>query len=497
MGLVTNVAQTNLPGRYAFIDNSKAVQATAGTSYNLLIFGTASAGSPGPVNEAVQIFGETDGQQWGEGGMLDREVTLARRANPNSTIHAIALAEGPGGTKATQTITIPVGTATENGTLHAYIGGQYTPVPVPEGADEDDIAIALNAAVAAKASLTLESAGAAVANVVSLRTKFAGEAGGSTSTPDGSIQIQFNRGIKEKFPAGTSAPVIVYAAGTGDPDVTPGVASMVDVQYTHICFPYEGSANQDVLKDELEERFGPDDQKWGVSITCKIDTTANLLVYGLSRNSQVQATPAMDPGTASPLFECTAVASAVVTAEADPARPWQTLPLPGIVGAKNGVGQQRGRQERNALLGGGISTTTVSPGVGTVQIERVVTNYRVNPSNAPDTSYKNLNTVLQVLVFRDAINQHFALHFNRHKLAGDGNDVGSGQAVMTPTLAKTEILSIFRLFVEAGIMEDFEQFKRDLIVERSDLDEDRLEYSCNPNTVNQFRVFAGSIAFLK
>lgn len=495
MTLVTGVPQTNIPGRYATIDNTKAIQATAGTSYNMLIIGTATAGSSGPVDEVVPIFGEADGLQWGEGGMLDRMISEAKAANPNTPMFAIALAEAGGSAKGQQAVTFPAATATANATLHAYVGGQYTPVQIAEGDDENDFATKLDAAVTAKGSLCIEQRIAPAGGVASFETKFTGEASG-TAVEQGSISIQFNRGVKEAFPPGMVAPTVAYVAGAGDPDITPAIAAMVDVQYTHIALPYEGSANQDVMKDELDVRFGPTDQKWGVSFTCKDDTTANLLIYGGTRNSQLQVTPAVDPGTASPLFECTSILAAIAVGEADPARPWQTLTLTGIVGAQDGVGQQRSRSERDSLLSAGIATTIVSKGDGSVQIERLVTNYRLNPAGAPDVSYKNLNTVLQVLVFRDAINNHFALNYPRYKLADDGNEFGSGQKVMTPNLARAEIISVFDTFVTAAIMENVDQFKADLVVERSDVDKDRLEYSCNPDTVNQFRIFAGTIAFI-
>ena len=492
MAIATNVPQTNIPGRYASIDNSNALEPNAGTNYKILLIGTATAGSSGPTDTVVPIFSGTDGQQWGEGGMLDRMITLAKGANSSTPMYAIALAEHVGGTKATQAITVPTSTATANGTLHMYVGGQYTPVAVAKDDDEDAIAAAIGAAVTAKTSLPVSTQGVAL-NVATLETKFEGAAGGSGATAAGSIQIQFNRGVKEEFPPGVAEPTIVYTAGTNDPSITPAISAMVDVQYTHIVLPYEDTPNQDLMKTELDTRFGPEDQKWGVSFTAKIDTTANLLTYGASRNSQLQVTPEVAPGTASPLFECAAVMAAVAASEPDPAMPFQTLPLTGIVGAIDGAGVQRSDSERDSLLDSGIGTTKVVNGV--VQIERFVTNYRENAAGAPDVSYKDIQTVLTVCVFRDAINARFAQKYARYKLGDDGNNFGAGQKVMTPTLARAEIVGVFETFVEAAILENVDQFKADLVVERSSIDKNRLEYSCAPDTINQLRVLAGVISF--
>lgn len=487
MTITTNVPQTNVPGRSAFIDNSQAVQANAGTNYRVLLIGTKSAGAAGPVDVVTQIFAGDDGVQWGEGGMIDRDVKLAVAANPSIPMFVIALDEDGGGTKAELELTIAASLTTADAVLHMYVGGLYTPVAIPDASGEGDIATAIGAAVDAKTGLTMVELLVA-AGVVDLACKFNGEAGNS-------INVQFNRGIKEEFPPGMGAVTIVQTLGTLDPTITPAIAAMVGAQFSHIHLPYEAAAQQDEMLTELVARFGPEDQEWGISFTAKDDTTANLLIYGASRNSQLQVTPEVDTGTASPNFECGAVMVAVAAGEPDPARPLQTLPLPGIVGALEGVGLRRNKAERNTLLGTGIATTKVSDS-GVVQIERFVTNYLTNPAGSPDVSYKDLMTVLIALVFRDAINQHFALRYPRHKLADDGNDFGANQPVITPNIAKAEIMTVFDVFLADAILENREQFLADLIVARSDVDKNRLEYSCNPDTVNQFRIFAGVIAFI-
>ena len=254
MSLVTGVPQTNLPGRYASIDNTAAVQATASTAYSVLLIGTASPGSSGPVDEVVQMFSDSDGEQWGAGGMLDRGVSQAISANSSIPVYAIALTD-TAGSKSEQAITWPAGVATANSTLHMYIGGQYTPVAIEEGDDQDDVATKVGAAVDAKTSLPMAEK-AVVAALVTLEAKFSGEAGDS-------ISIQFNRGIKEAFPSGIGAPAVVPSAGSGDPSIVPAIAAIVDTQYTHIHLPYDNTTAQNLIKAELDDRFGPEDQQWG------------------------------------------------------------------------------------------------------------------------------------------------------------------------------------------------------------------------------------------
>lgn len=489
MAIQTGVAATRVPGRRATIDNSQAVGPSAATSYKALLIGIASAGSSGPTDTVTQIFGGTDGQQWGEGGMMDRMVTAFKAINTTTPLYAIAQPEGGGATKATQAITVPASTATANGTLHMYIAGQYTPVAVTLGDDEDAIAASIAAAINAKTSLPVTSS--ATLAVATNTTKFAGLAGGLGATKHGQMTVQFNRGIREELPAGVVMPTVVYVAGTADPALTAAIAAMVDEQYTHILMPYQDTTNQDLMKVELDTRFGPEDQMWGISFTPVNETTANLLVYGAARNSQVQVYPSVDPGTASPDFEWGAALLARVVANPDPAAPNTGDELAGILGAPSG--DRRSRSERDSLLNSGIATTRMST-TGAVQIERVITSYQTNPANAPDVSYLDVQTPLTNCVFRDAINNHFS-RFEKYKLAGDGNTFGAGQKIMTPSLAKTEIIGVAEVFHEAGLIEDLDGFVESLIVERNATDKNQLDYSASPDVVNQFRNFHGVIAF--
>ena len=487
MTIVTGVPDNiRAPGTYGTIDNSQAVLSVSLTTYKILLIGTKTPGSSGPVDEVVQLFGDSDGLQWGEGGMLDRMTRIAKANNQNSPMYAIALDENGGGTAFETDMTIPAGTATATGVLHMYIQGDYVPVPVAEGDDQDAIAASAQAAIAAATGLSVTATVAT--NVTTITSKFAGAAGNS-------ITVQFNRGIKESFPPGISEPTFVDTPGTLDPSIAPAIAAMVDEQFTHIVLPYEDTTNQDLLLNELNDRFGPIDQQWGISFTMLKDSASNLIAYGNARNSQLQCYPSVDPGTAGSLFEGAAGLVAKGVTEGDPARPWQTLGITGFAGAKSGVGLKFSFTERNQLLFNGIATTKVADD-GTVQIERTVTSYQTNPAGADDISYLDLMTPVTACVWRDAVNNRFRLKFPRHKLGGSGNAFGAGQPVLTPELARAEIISVFRDFVERAILEDEDQFIESLVVEISSSDKNRLEYSCNPNLVNQFRVLAGVNAFI-
>ena len=80
-------------------------------------------------------------------------------------------------------------------------------------------------------------------------------------------------------------------------------------------------------------------------------------------------------------------------------------------------------------------------------------------------------------------------------MANDGTLFAPGQAVATPKIIKAEIIHLFREWESAGLVEGFDQFKDDLIVERNAGDPNRVDALIPPDVVNQLRVFAGLIQF--
>ena len=67
---------------------------------------------------------------------------------------------------------------------------------------------------------------------------------------------------------------------------------------------------------------------------------------------------------------------------------------------------------------------------------------------------------------------------------------------MTPKVAKAEAIARFRLWEELGLVEDIDQFKEELIVERNAQDVNRLDFLLPPNLINQLRVVGVKIGFI-
>ena len=478
-----------VPGTYTEIDNSQATSNGAGVEQNILIVGVENTtGSTGPTEQVVQMFGDQDGQQWGEGGLIDRMVQASKRNDGLSATYVIALPEDGSGVAAVYDLTF-AGTATADGVLYLYPAGQRVPVAIASGDTANDQATKAKAALDAAGVAEQQpwATGTVAGAVLPLTVKWKGASGNGLTCP-------VNLGDREALPSGVTAPVLsVDTAGAVDPDVALAVAAMTGQRFTHVALPLTETANLNAMRDELETRFGPLDQQSGVSFSVIKDSAANLitLIGDGARNSQVQVIEGHD-GSSTPVYEWTAALTAKACTETDPARPFQTLELEGIRAPE--TGDRFALATRDQLLRNGVATTVVSDD-GRVRIERLVTTYQKNALGAADTSFRNLNTVLSAIYFRDAVNQMARLKFPRFKLANDGTRFGPGQKVVTPSIFAAEIVALALDLELAAIMEEIDAFKETLLVERDSADPDRLNWQAFPNFVNQARVFAGVVTF--
>jgi phage tail sheath gpL-like len=190
-------------------------------------------------------------------------------------------------------------------------------------------------------------------------------------------------------------------------------------------------------------------------------------------------------------FAAAVAAVVALNANIDPARPFQTLALACVL--EPAESDLFTNTERNLLLFDGVSTSKASGGV--VQIERLVTTYQTNGAGASDPSYLDATTMLTLLYLRFSFRNRILTRYPRHKLANDGTRYGAGQAVITPLIGKAEAVAWFREMEELGLVENFDSFVANLVVERNGSDANRLDFLLPPDLINQFIVGAVKIQF--
>ncbi|MCW5666478.1 MAG: phage tail sheath subtilisin-like domain-containing protein [Piscinibacter sp.] len=470
------------PGQYIEFDNTRAVQGLPAIWHRILVLGqrlntgSVAAGVPVQILSGVQAEG-----YFGRGSMLAAMLAALKAANTYTECWAVGLDDNGAGASATGTIAFS-NSPTESGTLNLYVGGQLVQYGVASGASATAIAAGVAAAINADTSLPV-TASAAAGNVT-LTARHKGEAGNS-------IDVRLNYQVGQATPKGLTVVITPMAGGTANPDIQTAITAIGDEQYHTVVVPYTDATNLGKVESLLSTRFGPMVQKEGHAFTAAAGSHATLVTLGNGRNSPHLTI--MGAGKSpTPPYVWAAVAGAVDAFEPDPARPRQTLELPGVLAPA--MPDRWTRDERNLLLYAGIATTLETVD-GRVLFERVITTYKTNAFGVPDISYLDVETMRTIAYLRFSVRSRIALKFPRFKLADDGTQFGAGQAIVTPRTIRAELLALFIDWEEAGLVEGREQFKRDLIVERNKSDPNRVDAIIPPDVVNQFRVFAGQVQF--
>ncbi len=472
------------PGQYIEIDNSKAVQGLPNQERKILVMGQRLATGAVAQQIPTRILNADQAEEsFGRGSLLHLMLRALKTVNAYTDVWAVALDDNGAGVAATGTIVFS-GTVSAAGTLNLYIAGQLVQVAV--AAAEAAATTATNVAAAINALTDLPVTAGAATDTVTLTARNKGECGNS-------IDIRINYYQGQTLPKGLVATITAMSSGSGNPAIADAISAIGDEQYYSIINPWTDTANMTALETELDTRWGPLSQTTGHAFCGLAGTHGALTTWGDARNSvHTSAIGAYDSPT--PPWIWAAIWGAIVEYQGaiDPARPFQTLDLPGILAPPE---QSRfTRDERNLLLKDGISTFLTGPD-GAVRIERVITTYQKNAFGVDDISYLDLNTKWTVDYIRYAIRARIALRFPRYKLANDGTRFAPGQAVVTPKVITLELLGLFRELEDVGLVENFDQFKQDLLVVRSVSDPNRVNAVIPPDIINQFRVFAAAVQF--
>jgi phage tail sheath gpL-like len=477
--------QSNLrvPFVAAEFDNSRAEQGAPVLTYRGLLIGQKSTGAAAANSLQKVTSADQVATLCGRGSMLHRQAKAWFAANKETELYIGVLADNGAGTAAAGTITV-TGPATAEGTIALYLGGDLVQVAVASGDTANTIAAAINAAINAAADLPVTSS--VSTNVVTVTFRHKGTVGN-----DFDIRVNYQDG--EALPTGVSLALVQLTGGATNPVLTSLIAAMGDIWFHIIAHPYTDATSLTALETELADRDGPTRMISGQAFTAKSDTVSNMGTLGNGRNSRFNSIVGAN-ASPTPAYEVGANVAAVAAkyGAADPARPFQTLPLVWVKAPAESA--RYTLEERNLLLYDGISTLSVGAG-GVVQIDRLITTYKTNGAGAADTSYLDVTTGLTLMYARYSFRTRWAQRYPRHKLAPDGTRVGPGQAVLTPKIAKAECVLWFRDLEEKGLFTNGDQFKRDLVVAINGSDPNRLDILLPPDLINALIVTAATIQF--
>ncbi|MDR1368487.1 MAG: phage tail sheath subtilisin-like domain-containing protein [Candidatus Accumulibacter sp.] len=476
------------PGQYVEFDNSRAISGLVNMPQRLMLIAPMLATGTATPDIPAQISREADGIKiFGRGSIGAAMVQAVFRATDTLETWVIPIADDTDSAAATFFLTFS-GEAEEAGTLALYIAGERVTMGIGVFDTAESIAAALAGIINANADLPVTAT--AEEDAVTLTSRHKG-------TLAKGIDLRVNYyPLSEKLPRGIALTIASGSGGTGDASIATALSNLGQGQYNTILCAFSDPANLALLEAELDTRWGPLYQNDGHAHIGLSGSVGSINSFLSARNSpHITFWSQEAGGEPKPAWVKAATAGTVAAyyLAIDPARPLQTLALPGILPAPEEI--RFTHAERNYLLSYGAATTIVDAG-GNVVIERAVTSYTQNASGLVDPSYRDVETMYTLSYLRYSVRARISQKFPRFKLANDGTNYAPGQAIVTPKIIRAELIALFRDWEDVGLVEDVDQFKADLLVARNPTDVNRVDVLLPPNIVNQFRVFAAQIQFL-
>jgi phage tail sheath gpL-like len=467
------------------IATSPGTYVSGGTAYH-----SATAGGKATPNIPVPIGSQAQSiEAFGAGSELDRMFRAFYANNFANEVWGLPLAPSSGSSVATGTITV-ITPPTDAGTLHLYISGVHVPVNILTTDTVTDIASEIVAAIMADDTLPVTATN--TAGVVTLTSIFTG-----VNANEITVGINYYGPLgSEITPPGlalTLPATGMLTGGVGTPDMTTAIANLGEEPFEYIAMPYTDSNSLFLWDQEFgftdQGRWGWQRELFGHVFSAKRGSYSNLLAFGETQNSGVESILGVEQQSPSPTFEWTAAYTAKAQRALinDPARPLQSLSLNQIKLAP--LQDRFDFVELNSLASTGIAIQKAGSDRQPM-IAREQTTYQLNLYGQTDDAYELVTTLATLAKLLR--NQKAAVtdQFPRHKLADDGTKFGPGQAIVTPGIVKAFLIAQYRQDMYDGLVENLQQFKAHLLVERDSDNPNRLNVLYPPDLINQLRIFA-------
>lgn len=288
-----------------------------------------------------------------------------------------------------------------------------------------------------------------------------------------------------------------FSGDLPNPEITPEIVKQLGsaTQYNIVMTAIDDERNIKALINEWEDRWGPARQIDGHILGCTHvpkQTFQDQKSRRFHTNSK-QYSIFYSMGSASPAFKwCSAIGGCISReTQLDPNRQLNEVPIKGLWSPKT----EYNINERNDILRGGVSTWKLDA-AGTPMIERVVTQYLKSPSGEKDVSYRDYTLKATLSYIRYDLRVAVKKRYPRHKLADDGTRFREGLPIVTPSLMRAFLLTKYKQWQFAGLVEGYEIFKKGLVVERNPKNRDRLDCKIRSDIVNQLRTQNFLLAFL-
>ena len=291
-----------------------------------------------------------------------------------------------------------------------------------------------------------------------------------------------------------------YITTASQDGIDAALAALGDEQYHHIICTLNDDVSVKLLVEFLESRYKALSQIPSIAYIAKKGIHAELITFAEKFNCPMLSIigfVGFEDAKGAPLSDASIVggwAGQIAPSLAnDPCRPLQTLKINGLY--SDSVTSFTW-EERNLLLHEGVGTYTLTS-TNEVQVERPVTTYTENAASVEDDSYLDVMTVATAMFYREKQRSRILSKYPRHKLAEDGTRFAPGQAIVTPSMIKSELLALYDELEFRGIVQDTSGYKKSIIVTLDATNKSRINYQDSPQFVNGLIITAGKIQFRK
>jgi phage tail sheath gpL-like len=482
-------AEIKVPLYWVEVDPSKAglpvLKQPALLVGTMLTIGTAAPDIPLVIGSQAQAD-----DAFGQGSELARMFRAFYANNVSGIVYGLGVVEPVAATAATGTITVATA-PTEAGTIHLYIGGTHVPVNVGASDTVNEIHTAISFAINDNPDLPVTSTGGPTD--VTITAVWKGISGDEIS-----VAMNYYGTVGgESTPVGLDITLPVtgmLTGGAGVPAFDTAIDNLGEHEFEYVAMPYTDATSLTAWEDEYgfsdAGRWGWQRELFGHVFSAKRGTYPNLLAFGETRNSGVMSVLGFEVASLSPAFEWVAAYTGKAQRALldDPARPLQSLSLNQIKPAP--LNSQFRFSELNGLALSGVAIQKTPTGSNVPLLAREQTTYQRNLYGQPDDAYELVTTLATLARLLRNQKQAITSKYARCKLANDGTRFGPGQAILTPGLAKAELVAQYRQDEFDGLVEDTQNFKNNLLVERDTNDPNRLNVLYPPDLINQCRIFA-------
>ncbi|MEN4195439.1 phage tail sheath subtilisin-like domain-containing protein [Serratia marcescens] len=469
---------TYKPGFYFGFNTTLASRALATNDQKLVILAQRTT-LPTAAERLtpVDVFSDEEAAVYfGRGSQAHRMAKAAIYANGYLQLAIVGLEDAAEGVAATGSLALS-GTATGTGQARLSVCGITVAAAVASGDSAEVVMTALANAINTRQELPVS------ASVEDIPAE-----GGSKSTGKQITLIARNKGTVGNQvgltatvnATGLTATLKAMSSGQGDPELDDALAAIFSAGHTLVISPYSDTASLRTLSTHLDKVSGPLEQRGAVGVTGWNGTLSTGTTLTTAVNA-ARITMGWYNGSALPNGELAAVYAAIMASESDPARPLNTLTLPGL----DITGQDKwpGRTEQENALSNGLTPFEVSG--STVQIVRAVSTYVKNAMGVTDRALMDVTIIRSLDYVRLACRTRMTQRFPREKLT----DTRLARI-------RSELLDVLYALETLEIVENVDALKDQLRVTRNLQDDTRADATIPASIVRGLHVFAGTIYLL-